>query len=54
MVVYMVTVDYGYDRDDFVGIFSTEEKANEYIDRVYGSDDKHVYCTDIELDELLK
>lgn len=54
MVVYVVTVDTGYDSDEFVGVFSTEEKANEYIDLVYGKDNRYVSCTDIEVDELLK
>ncbi|MGG0667697.1 hypothetical protein ABE073_04125 [Lederbergia citrisecunda] len=34
MKVYVVTSNYGYDCNDFEGVFSTKEKAEEYASRL--------------------
>jgi hypothetical protein len=33
MKVYVVTSDFGYDSNNFEGVFSTQEKAEEFVKR---------------------
>jgi hypothetical protein len=55
MTVYVVTYDTGDDANDFSGVFSTEEKAQQYINKFkdgYGGE-RGLYIEPHELDEAL-
>ena len=52
MKVYIVTSDYWYDSNNFERAFSTREKAEAFIERVYGKNSSVVSeCEEVELDE---
>lgn len=49
MKVFVLLYDNGYDGCDFHGVFSSKEKAEEYIKRF--SDDDGFYIDDVHIDE---
>ena len=51
MKVYVVTSDYGYDSNDFEGVFSTQEKAEDFIEKLFGKNSTVADWTEVELDE---
>jgi len=51
MKVFVVTSDFGYDTNNYEGVFSTEEKAQEFVDRFNkASGGNHSWWTEVELD----
>lgn len=52
MKVYVVTSNYGYDSNDFEGVFSTQEKAEAFIERFFGKNSSVADCSEVELDEV--
>lgn len=51
MKVYVVTSDYGYDSNNFERVFSTKEKAESYIERVFGKNSSVAEWMEVEVDE---
>lgn len=51
MKVYIVTTNYGYDSNNFEGVFSTQEKAEAFIERLFGKNSSVAEWTEEEVDE---
>lgn len=52
MKLYVVMTDFGYDHKDFEGVFSTQEKAEDYVKQL--NKDHRSDCAwweDVELDK---
>lgn len=50
MNIYIVYYDSGYDFDVVYGVFSSEEKAQAYIDK-YNSKKKYLWIDEVVVDE---
>lgn len=49
--VYIVTSNYGYDCNEFEGVFSTQELAEAFIERVFGKNSSVADWSEEEVDE---